>query len=582
MSQTDFPLDFDTWSDNAKQAYLALLERTINAEQQLEQSRNDSHPLLAAVANEDETLSWRSLVLKMLAELSFSASSSLDISDVLTSIARLTAMVVDGTSAYVCDWDESHQTTTVIAHYISEKASDAEKKSDLGFVYDTHEGFVQRLHDPKRYWMSHVDDEDLSPHEQEELRYYGAKTILCVPMYAKDDIVGYLEVWETRYKRHFIEHEIEFVQAVARQAAGAVRNSQLNQELGESQARYRMLVDTMSEGLLQVNQDGIIIFVNQRLCDLLGYSQEELLHSSYDDVLLNCFKLSREHMLLLMTVGVHEVPIQPQGIPLWMQVSYTPMYDRHRRPVGAIYVYTDISKRKQAAEHEKQIELEQERIKVLAEFIQNASHEFYTPLSIIRTSLYLLKKPERAHLQAHYFSDIASQAEAISKLVSALVLMTSLDSTSNLSTTPTYLRQLLRSALHRVEEEADSKGQAIHLTIADDSLSAPINAEKMLIALTQLLENAVHYTPEGGVIYMKAAQIGAEICIEVADNGFGMSPEIQARVFERFYRADEAHTTRGFGLGLPIAKRIVEMHRGYIELATAEGAGARFIIHLPV
>src|SRR5262249_30881621 len=100
-------------------------------------------------------------------------------------------------------------------------------------------------------------------------------------------------------------------------------------------------------------------------------------------------------------------------------------------------------------------------------------------------------------------------------------------------------------------------------------------------AVTNILQNANLYTPSDGTIVVMASTQGDCATITICDSGVGMSAETLARIFERFFRADEAHTTPGFGLGLPIAQTIIEKHQGRIEVESIPGKGTTFTIFLP-
>lgn len=573
----DYPTDFETWPETAQQAYLDLLQRTIKAERQ----RTWETKITSATDETDTQISWRALLFKTLSELAI-AAATLDIDVILKAITRLAADAIDATSAYVCDWDAERMTSTVLSEYISPKADEREQVPVLGMTYQADKAYAQQLRHPQRHWVSYDSDPDIPADVIQKMNAHGAKSILYAPMTVQDEVIGYIEIWETRYERQFTRREIDLIQAIAQRAAVVVRNAQLHQIVKESEARHRSLVETMSEGVVQVDTNGRIVFVNDAFCQLIGFAIDDVLSCDFHTLLRDQLYMDDLHLQAMRGDSIQEVQVITQaGVGLWVQVSQSPMVDRYEQAAGVVYVWTDITERKQSAERAIQLQLEQERIQLLAEFIQNASHEFYTPLSIIRTSLYLLSKSEKHERYPDYIANIKEQIGAIADLVKALVLMTSLDSVANVSITPTYVNQLVQSAMHRVEETARKKSLVITPTIEESGIFLLVNADRMLTALTNVLDNAVRYTPDGGQIAITARREGDFVHLRVSDTGVGIAKADQARVFERFYRHDDAHTTRGFGLGLPIAKRIIELHGGKITVDSDVGQGASFCMTVP-
>jgi two-component system sensor histidine kinase BaeS len=100
-------------------------------------------------------------------------------------------------------------------------------------------------------------------------------------------------------------------------------------------------------------------------------------------------------------------------------------------------------------------------------------------------------------------------------------------------------------------------------------------------AIRELLDNAVRFTPDGGAIMLRAQAQGNWLLVEVEDEGTGIAPADLARIFETFWRQDKAHTTRGFGLGLPLVQRVVELHGGHVEVESQPGEGSLFRVVLP-
>ena len=236
-----------------------------------------------------------------------------------------------------------------------------------------------------------------------------------------------------------------------------------------------------------------------------------------------------------------------------------------------------------------QAELERERIKLIAKFIGDAGHEFRTPISSINTATYMLRryneKLEDEEIRAlfdHSINRIESSSEEITHLLDSLLMITRLDTQSGTPRIPVNLQLLLDNALGTIKSSAERHNIRTRADITAGVLEIHASPDSLHIALKELLKNALAATADGGLISLSAhtAPDGG-IYFVVQDNGIGMDEETLMRGFERFYRQDKARSTRGFGLGLPIVKRIVERHDGDIKVKSAPGIGTTVTIHLP-
>ncbi|CAG0952947.1 partial Sensor histidine kinase WalK, partial [Anaerolineae bacterium] len=234
--------------------------------------------------------------------------------------------------------------------------------------------------------------------------------------------------------------------------------------------------------------------------------------------------------------------------------------------------------------YEKQVldlALEHERRRILSEFIQKASHEFRTPLSIINVKSYLVKRLLPAD-QQHHLDVIQVQGEHIHELVNRMVLMSRLD--SGVQATSEYLEidGFMKSVYTGRANAFKEKNAIAHLELQAPDTWVYVDPDMLSIALYNILDNALQHSTPPVEITIKTRITGETVAIIIEDNGVGIPPELHNRVFERFFRVDEAHTTRGFGLGLPIAKRIIENTGVSIELESQVGKGTTVTIALGI
>ncbi len=239
----------------------------------------------------------------------------------------------------------------------------------------------------------------------------------------------------------------------------------------------------------------------------------------------------------------------------------------------------ELNQAHQAAE--RALHLEKERSKLLSQFIQNASHEFRTPLTMIKLSSYLLGQTSEETKQQTYISRIQTQADAILNLVEHLVQLARLDSTTAFNLVSVDLKALLGRIVRQKSELMAAKKLALNLDLPEKPVPLLANGDELADALGELINNACRYSNLDGVIHITLRCENMKATITIRDTGIGMTNEQITHIFERFYRVDEAHSTRGFGLGLPIAARIIELHHGEITVVSELGKGTSVVVSLP-
>lgn len=220
------------------------------------------------------------------------------------------------------------------------------------------------------------------------------------------------------------------------------------------------------------------------------------------------------------------------------------------------------------------------------EFVANVSHEMRTPLTVLSGFVEtLLDLPDEAISTAqrrHYLELMAQQAHHMQALVADLLTLSSLETTPNSTGTPAPVSALIRTALTQCQ--ALSKGQHQFDIQLDDSLQVTGQSKELSSAFSNLLTNAVRYTPAGGTITVKwTSQPDGGACYQVHDTGIGIATDDIPRLTERFFRVDRGRSrvTGGTGLGLAITKHVALRHQATLDIDSAPGAGSTFSIHFP-
>ncbi len=217
-------------------------------------------------------------------------------------------------------------------------------------------------------------------------------------------------------------------------------------------------------------------------------------------------------------------------------------------------------------------------------FIASASHELRTPLTLMRASaeVAIRSVPQSDIDQRELLSDVLSEADHMRRLVDDLLTLSRLDSGRlKLERSPVNLSELLGDIQRQMSRISESRQIAISLgQVAGVAMA---DADRLRQVMIILLDNALRYTPDNGKITISADVHGATVQIHVADNGSGIPPQHLPHVFERFYRADEARGVSGnAGLGLPIAKGLIEAQHGKIGIASTFGEGTTVTLTLDV
>ena len=349
------------------------------------------------------------------------------------------------------------------------------------------------------------------------------------------------------------------------------------------------LIDHIQDKIYVKDRESRFVIANAETLKAHYVSSEELMGTT-DASYMPTERAKRmfEEEQRIMATGIpiinQELYLPPhivRGEERWFLVTKIPIYNEEGIITGLVGVNHDITEVRLAEEKTSQLRLEQERIKILANFITSSSHEFRTPLSIINTSAYLLEQVNDADKREHYIERITKQTSRLTNLLDSLLLMSRLDQATDIEKNSMSLQSFLQNIMDQFQSALQDKSQTMHLIMDSSNLSLPANEQMLTIAISAILENALYHAPQQGEITLKAYSQDDHIFIEIQDNGVGMSEDTQKRIFERFYRQDEAHSTSGFGLGLPIALRIIELHEGHIEVESQINVGSRFKIVLP-
>jgi PAS domain S-box-containing protein len=352
------------------------------------------------------------------------------------------------------------------------------------------------------------------------------------------------------------------------------------QALRQSEARQRALLKTIPDLMFRNHRDGTFLDYHAGDKAKLAIPPEQFLGRKSTEVLPP--ELARHHLYYIeqaLRTGhqvLYEYSLSRSGQPHYFEARMVPS-----GPDEVLSIVRDVTKEKKWQAQALELALEKERVNMLRQFVQNASHELRTPLTVINTDLYLLTRVKDEQKRQFYIERSQQQIMRLTHLLEMMLSMTKLDSDIPFNFVGVEINGMVEQLVSGVEGIVEEKGNSIQFT-AEPTLSTCRADEYWLQeAISHLLDNAIRFTSDGGWIKVRTAQQNGQAVIEVQDSGAGISEQALPRIFERFWRQDEAHTTPGFGLGLSITHEIVKRHNGRIEVESKVGQGSCFRILLP-
>jgi NtrC-family two-component system sensor histidine kinase KinB len=264
-----------------------------------------------------------------------------------------------------------------------------------------------------------------------------------------------------------------------------------------------------------------------------------------------------------------ELAVEREGRTRYYHYSFTPMRTADGKSLGVVLLLQDISKFR-----------ELDRLRT--EFVMTASHELKTPLTSLVMAVRLLGETTLTPRQHELVTMADEETQRLKDTVYELLDLSRIESGRiEMHPQPIDLTALLDRAEQSVQQPASSRAIKFERALEPGLPELLVDADKILLVLANLLSNAVRYSPEGGRIRFEARRLRDRVFVSVVDQGPGVPPEAQSRVFEPFFRVGGPEQQGGTGLGLAIAREIVRAHRGAIWVESEPGQGSRFTFSLP-
>ena len=396
----------------------------------------------------------------------------------------------------------------------------------------------------------------------------GYSAYLGVPLVGPEaGLHGVLAVY-ARSARQWRADEIEALQALAANASAALSNAELYQRVASEKQRSDAILSNIADGIVAVDRDGRVVLWNAAAEQITGVPQEEALGRTPEQVLRRTLASDGDAV-----TGDRLVPIQRGGKEVWLSLTEAVMRDPLGAVSGRIYAFRDIS----ADRFVEQMK---------SEFVSTVSQELRRPLTsiygfaetLLRSDVLFGEEERRTFL-----GYIASESERLTAIVDALLNVARLDAGDlQVNLAPTDVGSLVSEVVDTVEHAAVD-GHRFVVDVPTEPLAAEADADKLRLVLGNLLDNAVKYSPNGGTVTVAARRRSDTVEVAVADEGIGIPPAEQQRIFRKFYRAETASAREGggTGIGLFIAEGLVTAMGGRIWVKSSEGEGSTFTFELP-
>lgn len=405
---------------------------------------------------------------------------------------------------------------------------------------------------------------------------FKTKSILCVPMALRGKMLGVIQGLNHTEREHFSEEDIPVFEAFAAQAAVAISNARLFSALKEEKEKIQAAFSGMTEGVVVTETDGTIQQANRVAATFLDAPESWIIGKNISELALtHGFQLTAIETLEEGRISIGEME-RKEGKDLILRSTRTRLEDEAGEPIGYMTVWQDVTLAKK-----------EERLK--RNFLSTVSHKLKTPLvSILGWSPMLLEEDPKFPLgpmQKKAAQAICSEGEKLSSRVEKLLTFTMVEEDLELSKRPVRLFALVEALLKNLKGAIDAaKGEVI----LEDSLKVlgpvAVDEQKLEEVFKNLIENGIKFNcSKPPRVRISSELRDGNLHVEITDNGRGIPPEEREKIFQKFYQIEESFTgqVEGVGLGLALAKRVVEAHGGRIWVESAPAQGSKFCFTLP-
>ncbi|HSB38587.1 MAG TPA: GAF domain-containing protein [Gaiellaceae bacterium] len=403
----------------------------------------------------------------------------------------------------------------------------------------------------------------------EALRAIGMTSLISVPLKARARVLGALTLLSTG-ERLFGEPDLATAEELARRAAVAIDNALLFDE-AERRADAARVLEHIGDGVFMLDRDGVVRLWNRAAEAVTQLRAEEVVGQAAVDAIPGWGAIAeRVPVASAPSAGLaaETLPLEVPGRELWLSIAAVGFAE------GTVYAFRDLTADRALEE-------------LRSDFVSTVSHELRTPLAAIYGAALTLQRPDLAldeMQRANLMDVIATESERLARTVNDILWASRLDAARVQLELGTHdPRDLTRTVVDAARAHLPP---GVELSFSCEPGLPPIVADpdKVRQVLTNLVDNAVKYSPDGGTVEVAISPGVHTVCFSVSDSGLGIPPSEQRRIFDKFYRVDPnlARGVGGTGLGLYISRELVRRMNGTIWVESREGEGSRFSFELPV
>lgn len=411
------------------------------------------------------------------------------------------------------------------------------------------------------------------------------KQAVALPMFLSNEFVGVIYVFRS-FTGTASPNDRRVLQSFADQAAIAVHNARLYEEVSRERKRLASILDHSADGVMILDAAQTITSFNKAMHTISGWSPDEVIGRHYTDIVRWASRPEGMDLDEAVAFGwpnaqgekgsgtlyVEGDLLRPDGTHIGVGITYAPLLDQEERLINIIVNVRDISHFREAQQ-------------MKSTFISVISHELKTPVALIKGYAGTLRR-EDANWDKRVVQDslmvIEEESDRLTELIENLLAASKLQAEGmRLKYEDVALDRMAKAVVQRFQLQTEKHTFEIDFPL--DFPVVPGDAIRLRQVLDNLVSNAVKYSPQGGRVRVGGTFDEDNVRINVTDDGVGLPADERDRIFQRFYRVDDALTrkTQGTGLGLFLSHAVIQAHGGQIGVQSKSGQGSTFYFTIP-